>query len=114
MIGTFVKAQFREYTDSSFKVAHMAAGRHSHYTVMSQHGATWSLVGYCLSPCGRRCCRRAAPQTLKKRDPQWDHLGNLGPAVYGSVGQVIRIVFRNNLVRLAIAFVARKEAVLSW
>ncbi|KAG2483629.1 hypothetical protein HYH03_017507 [Edaphochlamys debaryana] len=52
--GTYAKAQYREYTDGSFK-------------------------------------------TLKKRGPEWDHLGNLGPALYGSVGDVIRIVFRNTL-----------------
>ncbi len=28
---------------------------------------------------------------------EWEHLGNLGPVIYGSVGDVVRIVFRNNL-----------------
>lgn len=33
---------------------------------------------------------------LKPRDPQWEHLGILGPLVRANVGDVIRIVFRNN------------------
>lgn len=53
--GTYVKAQYREYTDASFS-------------------------------------------TLKPRDPAWEHLGSLGPALYGVVGCAIRVVFRNNLV----------------
>ncbi|KAG2501398.1 hypothetical protein HYH03_001185 [Edaphochlamys debaryana] len=36
-------------------------------------------------------------RALKPRGPEWDHLGSLGPALYGTIGDVIRIVFRNNL-----------------
>lgn len=37
------------------------------------------------------------PQTLAPVGEEWEHLGNLGPVIYGSVGDVVRIVFRNNL-----------------
>ncbi|GIL67814.1 hypothetical protein Vafri_21091 [Volvox africanus] len=52
--GSFVKAQYRQYTDSSF-------------------------------------------QALLPRPPEWDHLGILGPPLYGAVGEVVRVVFRNHL-----------------
>ncbi|KAG2453409.1 hypothetical protein HYH02_001632 [Chlamydomonas schloesseri] len=52
--GVFVKTQYREYTDATFKV-------------------------------------------LKPRGPDWVHLGSLGPALYAEVGQVLVVVFRNNL-----------------
>eukprot|EP00198_Chlamydomonas_reinhardtii_P003700 XP_001693036.1 multicopper oxidase [Chlamydomonas reinhardtii] len=52
--GTFVKAQYREYTDASFKA-------------------------------------------LKPRGKEWEHLGSLGPALYAEVGDVLVVVFRNNL-----------------
>ena len=34
--------------------------------------------------------------TLKPRPPQWEHLGILGPLLRASVGDTIRVVFRNN------------------
>ncbi len=34
--------------------------------------------------------------TLKPRDPQWEHLGILGPLIRGEVGDVIKVVFKNN------------------
>lgn len=34
--------------------------------------------------------------TLKPRPPEWEHLGFLGPLLRGSVGDTIRVVFRNN------------------
>ena len=49
----YVKAIYREYTDSSFS-------------------------------------------TLKKRAPEWEHLGILGPLLRAEVGDTIRVVFRNN------------------
>ena len=33
---------------------------------------------------------------LKKRPPQWDHLGLLGPVLRAEVGDTIRVVFKNN------------------
>lgn len=36
-------------------------------------------------------------QGLKSRDANWTHLGNLGPLIRASVGDVVRVVFRNNL-----------------
>lgn len=35
-------------------------------------------------------------QTLKPRPPQWEHLGILGPLLRATVGDTIRVVFRNN------------------
>jgi FtsP/CotA-like multicopper oxidase with cupredoxin domain len=34
--------------------------------------------------------------TLKPRPPEWEHLGILGPLLRGTVGDTIRVVFRNN------------------
>lgn len=34
--------------------------------------------------------------TLKPRPPEWEHLGFLGPLLRASVGDTIRVVFRNN------------------
>ena len=34
--------------------------------------------------------------TLKPRPPQWEHLGMLGPLIRAEVGDVVRIVFKNN------------------
>ncbi len=34
--------------------------------------------------------------TLKPRPPEWEHLGILGPLLRASVGDTLRIVFRNN------------------
>ena len=34
--------------------------------------------------------------TLKKRTPQWEHLGLLGPALHAEVGDTIKIFFKNN------------------
>jgi FtsP/CotA-like multicopper oxidase with cupredoxin domain len=51
--GTVMKAQYREYTDSTFK-------------------------------------------TLKARPAAWEHLGLLGPVLRATVGDTIRVVFRNN------------------
>jgi manganese oxidase len=50
---TYLKAQYREYTDSTFT-------------------------------------------TLKPRPPAWQHLGFLGPLIRATVGDTIRVVFRNN------------------
>jgi len=35
-------------------------------------------------------------KTLKKRPPEWDHLGFLGPLIRAEVGDTIKVVFRNN------------------
>jgi FtsP/CotA-like multicopper oxidase with cupredoxin domain len=35
--------------------------------------------------------------TLKSRPPEWEHLGALGPLIRASVGDTIRVVFRNNV-----------------
>jgi FtsP/CotA-like multicopper oxidase with cupredoxin domain len=35
-------------------------------------------------------------KTLKPRAPEWEHLGFLGPLLRGSVGDTLRVVFRNN------------------
>jgi len=35
-------------------------------------------------------------KTLKPRSPQWQHLGFLGPAIHGVVGDTIKVYFRNN------------------
>jgi FtsP/CotA-like multicopper oxidase with cupredoxin domain len=35
-------------------------------------------------------------KTLKKRTPQWEHLGLLGPALHAEVGDTIKIFFKNN------------------
>jgi FtsP/CotA-like multicopper oxidase with cupredoxin domain len=37
--------------------------------------------------------------TLKQRPPEWEHLGSLGPLIRASVGDTIRVVFRNNATR---------------
>ena len=50
---TYLKALYREYTDSTFT-------------------------------------------TLKPRPPAWEHLGFLGPLIRATVGDTIRVVFRNN------------------
>ena len=34
--------------------------------------------------------------TLKKRSPEWEHLGMLGPALHAEVGDTIQIFFKNN------------------
>ncbi|HKS06798.1 MAG TPA: multicopper oxidase domain-containing protein [Gemmatimonadaceae bacterium] len=34
--------------------------------------------------------------TLKPRPPEWEHLGMLGPLVRGTVGDTIKILFKNN------------------
>ncbi|HBZ68746.1 MAG TPA: copper oxidase [Deltaproteobacteria bacterium] len=34
--------------------------------------------------------------TLKPRSPQWEHLGILGPLLRAEVGEVIKVVFKNN------------------
>jgi FtsP/CotA-like multicopper oxidase with cupredoxin domain len=34
--------------------------------------------------------------TLKKRPPEWDHLGLLGPVLRAEVGDTFRVVFKNN------------------
>ena len=34
--------------------------------------------------------------TLKKRTPEWEHLGLLGPALRAEVGDTIQIFFKNN------------------
>jgi len=34
--------------------------------------------------------------TLKPRPPEWEHLGILGPVIRAEVGDVVRIVFKNN------------------
>jgi hephaestin len=49
----YLKAQYREYTDSTFR-------------------------------------------TLKARGPEWDHLGLLGPVMHATVGDTIKVVFKNN------------------
>ncbi len=36
---------------------------------------------------------------LKPRSPEWEHLGMLGPLLRGTVGDTLRIVFRNNATR---------------
>ena len=35
-------------------------------------------------------------QTLKPRPPEWEHLGILGPLIRAEVGDVVKIVFKNN------------------
>jgi FtsP/CotA-like multicopper oxidase with cupredoxin domain len=35
-------------------------------------------------------------KTLKPRPPEWEHLGILGPLLRGTVGDTIRVIFRNN------------------
>lgn len=35
-------------------------------------------------------------KTLKPRQPEWEHLGILGPLIRAEVGDTIRVVFRNN------------------
>jgi len=35
-------------------------------------------------------------KTLKKRPPEWEHLGFLGPLIRAEVGDTIKVVFRNN------------------
>src|SRR5580658_2152923 len=35
-------------------------------------------------------------QTLKPRPPKWEHLGILGPLIRAEVGDVIKVVFKNN------------------
>ncbi|MFY9853384.1 MAG: multicopper oxidase domain-containing protein [Terracidiphilus sp.] len=35
--------------------------------------------------------------TLKPRPPEWEHLGILGPVIRAEVGDVIKVVFKNNL-----------------
>jgi manganese oxidase len=35
-------------------------------------------------------------KTLKPRSPQWEHLGILGPLMRAEVGDVIKVVFKNN------------------
>ena len=32
----------------------------------------------------------------KPRPPEWEHLGYLGPVIRGTVGDTIRIIFKNN------------------
>ena len=34
--------------------------------------------------------------TLKKRPPEWEHLGMMGPLIRAEVGDTIKVVFRNN------------------
>ena len=34
--------------------------------------------------------------TLKKRPPEWEHLGLLGPAIHAEVGDTIKVLFKNN------------------
>ncbi len=34
--------------------------------------------------------------TVKKRTPEWEHLGLLGPALHAEVGDTIQIFFKNN------------------
>lgn len=34
--------------------------------------------------------------TLKKRPPEWEHLGILGPAIHAEVGDTINVFFKNN------------------
>jgi len=36
-------------------------------------------------------------KTLKSRPPEWEHLGILGPLIRAEVGDVIKIIFRNNV-----------------
>jgi manganese oxidase len=35
--------------------------------------------------------------TLKPRPPEWEHLGILGPLIRAEVGDVVKVVFKNNL-----------------
>ncbi len=35
--------------------------------------------------------------TLKPRSPEWEHLGILGPLIRAEVGDVVKVVFKNNL-----------------
>ena len=34
--------------------------------------------------------------TLKPRPPQWEHLGILGPLIRAEVGDIVKVVFKNN------------------
>lgn len=34
--------------------------------------------------------------TLKKRSPEWEHLGMLGPVIHAEVGDTIKVLFKNN------------------
>ena len=34
--------------------------------------------------------------TLKKRSPEWEHLGMLGPVIHAEVGDTIKVFFKNN------------------
>jgi len=34
--------------------------------------------------------------TLKPRPPEWEHLGILGPLIRAEVGDVVKVVFKNN------------------
>lgn len=38
-------------------------------------------------------------RTLRPRDPEWEHLGFIGPLLRAEVGDTIRVVFRNNASR---------------
>lgn len=38
----------------------------------------------------------ASFQTLKPRPPEWEHLGILGPLIRAEVGDVVKVVFKNN------------------
>jgi FtsP/CotA-like multicopper oxidase with cupredoxin domain len=38
----------------------------------------------------------ASFQTLKAREPQWEHLGMLGPVIRAEVGDTVKVVFKNN------------------
>jgi hephaestin len=38
----------------------------------------------------------ASFSTLKKRSPDWEHLGLLGPVIHAEVGDTIQVFFRNN------------------
>jgi len=38
-------------------------------------------------------------ETLKPRPPEWEHLGILGPVVRATVGDAIKLVFKNNTTR---------------
>ena len=34
--------------------------------------------------------------TLKPRPPQWEHLGILGPLIRAEVGDIVKVIFKNN------------------
>ena len=38
----------------------------------------------------------ASFSTLKKRSPEWEHLGLLGPVIHAEVGDTIKVFFKNN------------------